>query len=174
MTNQNQHQNQEQEQMQQLIDQVIDWAHARNLIKGSTVYKQGLKLMSEFGELCDAIAKGDTDAIRDGIGDIAVVLIIIATMGHERLETDTKITAHSTLTLFDFGAKLADIANGYCWVSRTFYSLQVLAKDLGFDVVECLACAYDEIKERKGVMYQGVFVKESDKRYSEIVKEFGL
>lgn len=30
----------------------------------------------------------------------------------------------------------------------------------GFDIVECLQMAYDEIKDRKGTMIGGVFVKE--------------
>jgi hypothetical protein len=33
---------------------------------------------------------------------------------------------------------------------------------LGLDVEKCIASAYDEIKDRKGRMINGVFVKEED------------
>ena len=36
----------------------------------------------------------------------------------------------------------------------------LLAKTVGLDSVDCLADAYDEIKERKGKMVDGLFVKE--------------
>lgn len=38
---------------------------------------QTLKLGSEFGELCDNIAKGRYDAAKDDIGDMIVVLIML-------------------------------------------------------------------------------------------------
>lgn len=58
------------------IEQVIDWHHARNLIKGSTDKDQFLKLTAEVGELADNIAEGKN--IEDDVGDILVVLINIA------------------------------------------------------------------------------------------------
>jgi len=36
----------------------------------------------------------------------------------------------------------------------------LLAKIVGLDSVDCLADAYDEIKDRKGKMVNGIFVKE--------------
>jgi hypothetical protein len=36
----------------------------------------------------------------------------------------------------------------------------LLAKIVGLDSVDCLADAYDEIKDRKGKMVNGLFVKE--------------
>lgn len=41
-------------------------------------------------------------------------------------------------------------------------TLIVLATQLNLDLVECLEIAYDEIKDRKGKMLDGVFVKEAD------------
>ena len=38
----------------------------------------------------------------------------------------------------------------------------ILAKQLNINPVECLAIAYDKIKDRKGVMRSGVFIKEAD------------
>lgn len=75
--------------------------------------KQVLKLGEEFGELCQGMAKGKPDQVKDSIGDMYVVLTI--------------------LTL-----------------------------QLGMCIDDCVELAYEEIKDRKGKMVNGVFVKESD------------
>ena len=40
--------------------------------------------------------------------------------------------------------------------------LTVLSLQLGIDIEECLEISYAEIKDRKGKLINGVFVKESD------------
>mgnify|MGYP000887355559 CR=1 FL=1 len=40
--------------------------------------------------------------------------------------------------------------------------LTILSAQNGLQIEDCIAQAYDEIKERKGVMKDGVFVKEED------------
>jgi NTP pyrophosphatase (non-canonical NTP hydrolase) len=97
--------------MRSLIDKVIEWANARNLIDGSTSKDQLCKLIQEVGELSDNICKSRD--IADDIGDILVVLIIIA-------------------------------------------------EQEGYNLEGCLAQAYDEIKDRKGVMRDGIFIKDGD------------
>ena len=54
------------------------WAHARNLVEGSSTDKQFLKLIEEVGELAEGLAKSRPAAIVDGIGDAVVVLTILA------------------------------------------------------------------------------------------------
>lgn len=92
-----------------LIEQ---WAVDRNLHTADPA-KQVLKLNEEIGELCAGMARGNQDAIKDGLGDAVVVLTI-------------------------------------------------LAMQLGTSLEECVGIAYNEIKDRKGRMVNGVFVKESD------------
>lgn len=92
-----------------LIEQ---WAVDRNLHTADPM-KQALKLGEEYGELCQGLAKGNEALTVDSIGDMYVVLTI-------------------------------------------------LARQLGTSVEECAAVAYDEIKDRRGKMINGVFVKESD------------
>lgn len=41
-------------------------------------------------------------------------------------------------------------------------TLIILAQQNDMDLYECLNCAYDEIKSRKGKTVNGVFIKESD------------
>lgn len=47
-------------------------------------------------------------------------------------------------------------------VGDTLVTIIVLAHQLDLDVTECLSIAYEEIKNRKGKMINGTFVKESD------------
>ena len=54
------------------------WADERNIIAGSNVQSQYVKLIEEIGELASGISKGKQDVIKDSIGDAFVVLTIIA------------------------------------------------------------------------------------------------
>ena len=47
-------------------------------------------------------------------------------------------------------------------IGDTLVTIIVLAHQLDLDVTECLGVAYDEIKNRKGKMVNGTFVKEED------------
>lgn len=47
-------------------------------------------------------------------------------------------------------------------IGDTLVTIIVLAHQLDLDVTECLSIAYEEIKNRKGKMINGTFVKESD------------
>lgn len=47
-------------------------------------------------------------------------------------------------------------------VGDTLVTIIVLAHQLDLDVTECLNIAYEEIKNRKGKMINGTFVKEDD------------
>lgn len=47
-------------------------------------------------------------------------------------------------------------------IGDTLVTIIVLAHQLDLDVTECLSIAYEEIKNRKGKMMNGTFVKEED------------
>ena len=49
-----------------------------------------------------------------------------------------------------------------CLTREDVISNIVLAHQLDLDVTECLSIAYEEIKNRKGKMVNGTFVKEED------------
>ena len=98
--------------MNELVLNVEEWAKAKGLDKAESS-KQFLKVMEECGEVASALARGQEEELKDGIGDVIVTLII-------------------------------------------------LAQQQGLTVEECLAFAYDEIKNRTGKMVDGVFVKSED------------
>jgi NTP pyrophosphatase (non-canonical NTP hydrolase) len=47
-------------------------------------------------------------------------------------------------------------------IGDVYVVLTILSLQLGLDIDRCVATAFDEIKDRKGKMVNGVFVKESD------------
>ena len=98
--------------IEELTRQIEVWAVDRNLHTADST-KQALKLGEEYGELCEGMSKGKRDVIKDSLGDMYVVMTILA--------MQEKI-----------------------------------------DLNSCIQMAYDEIKDRKGKMVDGVFVKESD------------
>lgn len=57
---------------------ILKWAESRDLLKTENVKPQTIKLMEEVGELCGAILKNKPTEQIDAIGDIQVVLIILA------------------------------------------------------------------------------------------------
>lgn len=67
-----------------LRNDVLVWANERNILKPENKFKQALKMVSEVGELCDAIIKSEKPNIIDGIGDVLVTVIILA----EQLKLD--------------------------------------------------------------------------------------
>jgi|TARA_R110000744_G_scaffold8761_1_gene28689 NTP pyrophosphatase (non-canonical NTP hydrolase) len=50
-----------------------------------------------------------------------------------------------------------EVADG---IGDMLVTIILLAKMVNLDTVDCLAAAYDEIKDRKGKMVDGLFVKE--------------
>ena len=64
----------------QIQMQVIRWSEARKIIPNSTPEAQMLKMVSEVGELADAINKGNMDDIQDAVGDTLVCLINVCAL----------------------------------------------------------------------------------------------
>tara|TARA_R100000541_G_scaffold48371_1_gene55450 strand:+ start:826 stop:1134 length:309 start_codon:yes stop_codon:yes gene_type:complete len=70
-----------------LLDYVMsfgNWSQDRKIIQNGNKLAQGLKLVSEVGELSDNLAKGRD--IKDDIGDCMVVLNNLALMSGTTLE----------------------------------------------------------------------------------------
>ncbi|MGH1806249.1 MazG-like family protein [Enterococcus gallinarum] len=63
--------------MDVLVELVEKWAKNKGLDKAESS-KQMLKVVEETGKVAAALARNDQDALRDGIGDVAVTLIILA------------------------------------------------------------------------------------------------
>lgn len=165
--------------MKELIQNIEQWANDRNLIKGSTPPKQMLKLMEEFGELCAGIAKNKPEMIKDAIGDCFVVLTIlnqqtevdldideILNKSYKLIKNTNDYTTASTL-LFTYYA--GNLANAICcdedpseFITCLFVLLFLISSQCYLNLTDCVQHAYNQIKDRKGKMIDGVFVKEDD------------
>jgi NTP pyrophosphatase (non-canonical NTP hydrolase) len=62
----------------ELFRSVEQWAIIRGLDSRDNQSRQALKVMEEVGETMAAMARGDKEKLKDGIGDSIVTLIILA------------------------------------------------------------------------------------------------
>lgn len=156
--------------MEELIKQVEQWSKDRNLHTADP-NKQRLKLWEEFGELNAAIARDDREGAIDAIGDMLVVMIIYKQqlgygsndVFYPRKDNVDLISRLDDTSLIDcIGRGIYDSGSYIEGLGMVTENLTVLAYRLNTNLKECLAAAYDVIKDRKGKMINGVFVKESD------------
>ena len=68
---------------------ILQWAKEKDLLKFENAPKQRLKLLEEVGETAGAILKNKTDDIKDSIGDIFVVLVILSDQLSEEILYNT-------------------------------------------------------------------------------------
>lgn len=64
--------------LSELILKVLNWANERGILIESDAEFQSMKTLEEATELLWATKAGDTDEIKDAIGDIMVTLILVA------------------------------------------------------------------------------------------------
>lgn len=165
--------------MKELIQNIEQWANDRNLIKGSTPQKQMLKLMEEFGELCAGIAKNKPEMIKDAIGDCTVVLTILNQQTETLIDINETINESyklvkntnddTTVSTLLFAYHAGNLANAigcdedpYAFITCLFASLVLISSKCYLNLTDCVQHAYNQIKDRKGKMIDGVFVKEED------------
>ena len=157
--------------LQKLITNVQQWSIDRGLDKADSK-KQMLKLYEEFGELASGIVKGNKEVVKDSIGDVVVVLIILAQqqgvrlisdfeLSHGRLsKQDIMIVAFENVGIISNCVRKNFKCEGHIMYLITY--LQRIAKDEGLKFEDCLSQAWNEIKDRKGKLIDGVWVKEED------------
>ena len=58
-------------------------------------------------------------------------------------------------------------------VGDVYVVLAMICEMNDISIYECAEAAYNEIAPRKGVMFDGVFVKSTDKEYPDILKKLG-
>lgn len=174
----------------ELIENVKAWSVARELDTASPI-KQTQKLNEEWGELNAGKAKADQDKLKDSVGDVLVVLTIMAQqMQFDKIERliNPELTGFghytkndvSTDLLLLYGTKEIGLIASK-WIEM-FYNpgvintrtqiqfhirnltgiLHKLAINEGTDIETCFELAWNEIKSRQGEMVNGVFVKQED------------
>lgn len=157
----------------ELTENIEQWATDRKLHTADPI-KQYDKLIEEFGELMKGINKNDMAMIKDSIGDMYVVMVIMSMQtGNSMVKlledggVETVRPKHNTFgyifDLSDLGDLLSDRIS---FIIPQIYDLNIeMAKtcaEYEISFVGCVELAYLEIKDRKGEMRDGKFVKEAD------------
>lgn len=174
----------------QIIENVKGWSIAKGL-DGADPLKQMQKLNEEWGGLNEGKAKGNTAQITDSIGDVLVVLTILAQqMKFEKIEWLINPKVHgvehyvssdvSVDMLLLYGTKeiglIAQRLIDLIYTPRVINTraqiqfhirnltgvLLKVAINEGTTIDECLETAWNEIKDRTGKTVDGVFVKDAD------------
>ena len=125
--------------MKKLIKKVREWHNLRQLVTGSTDQAQLKKLLEEFMELsCSIYANKPANQV---VGIVKGML--------DDLEHNNRIKA-------DDGSGKKDA------IGDMIVVLVNIAERNDTYLRECLAGSYNEIKDRKGLMKNGIYVKYED------------
>jgi len=160
--------------MKKLVEQIAQWHHDRNLIEGATDKAQYIKLIQEYGELSGNLFDGKD--IRDDVGDMMVVLINITTRNKINfIECATSALNTSLLDLTNtkrallLTQQLGFLGDAMCKnkdlvlvITDTLAILLSIMERSSHSIDECLEVAYNDIKDRKGRMVDGIFIKQGD------------
>ena len=169
----------------ELVIKAQHWAAERNFYAptGATYEGQWLKLMEECGELAGGLARNKQAMVEDAIGDILVVLAVLdgfspdETPVGQRMWNDSKPDAAYVMSpvrayycAVDYLRDMLQCNQDYRPVNRllTYAALMTIADEYLLTLDGCFLAAYNEIKDRQGIMYNGVFIKDTDQRYAEL------
>lgn len=169
----------------ELVVKSQQWAAERNFYAptGATYEGQWLKLLEESGELAGGLARNKQAMVEDAIGDILVVLAVLdgfspaETPVGQRMWNDTMpskgyqvgvVTAYSCLA--EYLRYMLTGNEDFRPIHRTlaYAALIRIADEYLLTLEGCFLAAYNEIKDRQGIMYNGVFIKDTDPRYAEL------
>lgn len=143
--------------LQELQSLILNWANDKDLLKSENAPKQRLKLLEEVGETAGAILKNKPDEIKDGIGDIFVVLVILCNQISVDIKFEKGAINHNDLQYNLFA--LLDL----CTENETADCIDWLDDiciNLNLDLTECANLAWNEIKDRTGKNVNGTFIKD--------------
>lgn len=144
--------------LQELQPMILEWANNKGLCKAENATKQRLKLVEECGELASAILRGNIDLQKDAIGDVFVVLTILAEQTNCVLDLDFENEeATDSDDVYDY---LAFIVYVTSTVSNEICNLFHVCNILNLNIVECANLAWNEIKDRTGRTVDGTFIKD--------------
>lgn len=156
--------------MRDLEQDVITWAAERGILEHPNTKTQMLKTVSEVGELLGHIE--DNEPFDDDIGDTIVTLIVLCRLcgtNFAECEVDDfcfEETDSPCLTLPRYIGHLADTVAKGRDIKKDVLGVMGVLGDLAQGIDEtlrgCLFLAYTEIKDRKGQMVNGTFVKQGD------------
>jgi hypothetical protein len=154
-------------QLTELQPLIIEWAKNKSLVFPENAPKQRLKLIEECGELAQAILKNDVQLQKDAVGDIFVVLVILAEQIGNEIDfnfAEFYEDVYEDLNLefaFQFLFEYSFPINN-CDLQYGMLKLKDISKLLNLDITECANIAWNEIKNRTGQTVNGTFIKDEN------------
>lgn len=163
-------------QLKTLQTNIEQWAVDRNLHTGDP-HRQALKLIEEQCELASAIVRDNHEEMVDAIGDVTVVAIVMAKQLNAPVdlwaafERSTNVCNKEVDFYAGIGSLVGNIADLTRFVNNKYAYLRIeyvltmvadIAHVLGIDYISAVQSAYDTIKDRKGKLVNGVFIKEDE------------
>lgn len=167
--------------IQELVPLIQEWAKERGIFDKSTSFDQLLKTHEEVGELIKACYDNDKPAIQDAIGDTMICLINYCYFRKENFNTIflnalsliNNTNDDCVILSFSANKSLIELLHSEYKMSKYNYTgncytqilyivkyLNDIARLENTTLEECLNIAYNEIKNRKGKMINGKFVKD--------------
>ena len=142
------------------------WFKARNM-QSLDPKNQLLKTFEETGELLEAIECLNIDEAADAIGDIYVCLIGLQIQLKQELWINSDYKRSNGLTplmqqLCSLANQLSRGGTAEIGIILAFGYLEGVAFKFNMNIEDCVAGAWDEIKDRKGLVIDGIFVKYND------------
>lgn len=160
--------------MNDLNEKILQWASDKGILAKGTPDGQLAKTLEELIETAQAVALFDfeqdksvaLDAVKDGIGDVYVTLVIHANMMESPLEyeDESRFSYRGNKDIFNEIAALVirimseNTSLAYIGI---FYLLANLAANHNLTLRECVEHSYNVIAKRNGEMIDGVFVKDN-------------
>ena len=161
--------------MENLINLVTQWGIDRKIIGNGKLETQWLKLISEFGEMTDSLAKAKSPI--DDIGDQMVVMIMMAGIAGKtpQFKTAANTCKPDDLDIMTLAGMLCttygslryygnQTVNRYCDALNQLGGIATKSNKTLYSnltLYNCLDHSYQQIKDRKGFLNEhGVFVKE--------------
>lgn len=143
---------------------ILNWEHGTHEIKGSNAKK----LADYFNVSIPYLLGYDTDNTFSELIDKVNVWAINHGLDKSNPKTQWMKVTEEVGEIRDVFLRPSDFENPE-WslkdaIGDSIVTLIVLCLQLGYDVEECLTIAYNDIKDRKGVMIDDNFVKEIKKR----------
>lgn len=150
-----------------ITQKIYEWAKVRGILEASADAQLG-RLIEEAGEVAKEIRTNNIDGIIDELGDMAVVAL-----NHYAIVNGKAINADIPDELKGYGAYVNDRhVLGLCDVlsntrdgyhQNAILELAILSELLTNKPLSyCLEYAYNKIKDRRGMMVNGSYVKEAD------------
>lgn len=168
-----------------IFDKIVDWSTERNIITAGRPSGQVLKVMEEMGEIAGGVARNKLDLIKDAVGDVLVIMTNVAKMygvepssvitfdeAERHLYPSGTGTIELIADMYAFWGEAFSLVEEYD-VERNFTDLDIvyypvlnilyeISRRYNFTLQEAIEASYDEIKDRQGIFYNDVFVKEAD------------